>query len=168
MKQDVIGLDLSLTETGISTPKGTYHLKTPASKIKGHSRLQEIHDFVFGHVDNYDNPLVMVEGYSYGSRGNAMISIGELGGIVRHAFWQEGVKYLDVPPSTLKIFAAGKGNVGKTAVIVAARERLDFDGLNDNEADARWLRELGLHLIGEGTVKLPKTHTRALDKFGDG
>lgn len=168
MSRPVIGLDLSLTETGISTPEETTHLKTPASKIKGMRRIQAILDFVWKKITPYyENPLVMVEGYSYGSRGNAMISIGELGGIVRFDLWGKGIEYMEVPPSTLKIFAAGKGNVGKTEVVVAARERLGFDGMNDNEADARWLRELGLHLQGEGTVELPKTHTRALDKFGD-
>jgi Holliday junction resolvasome RuvABC endonuclease subunit len=169
--QNVIGLDLSLTETGISTPEGTFHLKTPASKIKGMERIHEIVRFVWGHVDRYQKlppgPLVVIEGYSYGSRGRAIFDIGELGGIIRYSFWEQNVKYMDVPPSTLKIFAAGKGNVGKTEVIVAARDRLDLDTTNDNEADARWLREMGLHLLDTPTVKLPKTHLRALDKVGD-
>lgn len=162
---NVIGLDLSLTQTGISTPKGTYHLKTPANKIKGWERVNEIVNFVTGHTSNYRDPLVLIEGYSFGSKGRAVFDLGELGGVVRFTFWETGVKFIDVPPSTLKILATGKGNAGKMEVVVAARDRLNLDTTNDNEADARWLRELGLQLHGEGTVDLPKTHLRALDKI---
>ena len=164
--RDVIGLDLSLTETGISTAEETCHSKTPATRIKGMKRIQSILDFVEDTMEEYqENPLIVIEGYSYGSRTGQAHSLGELGGVVRFALWESNHQYIDVPPSTLKIFATGKGNVGKTEVVVAVRERLGLETTNDNEADARWLREMGLHLTGQPTVDLPKTHMRALDKI---
>lgn len=166
MKRGVIGLDLSLTETGFATPEAVYTEKTPASKIKGMDRYAKILELTMWALEvvKDQRPLVVIEGYSYGSRGRAVFDIGELGGIIRYKLWTLDVDYIEVPPSTLKILACGKGNVGKTEVVVAARERLDYDGTNDNEADALWLREFGLQLLGQSEITLPKSHMRALEK----
>jgi hypothetical protein len=68
-----------------------------------------------------------------------------------------------VPPATLKTYALGVGRGDKTAMVVAARERLGFTGLSHDQADAYWLRAMGLDLLGSPLVVLPKTHRRALD-----
>jgi len=159
----VVGLDLSLTATGIAGPWGENVLST---KHRGMARLDYLAtsisdqlDVAFPVVD-----LVVIEGYSFGSRNSQAHALGELGGVVRHRLWSYGYRYIDVPPSTLKVFATGKGNAGKDEVLASAIRRLGFTGHDNNQADALWLRELGHHLLGDPLFGLPTTHTRALDK----
>jgi len=65
----------------------------------------------------------------------------------------------------LKVFATGKGNAGKADVLVSAVRRLGYDGADHNQADALWLRAIGMHLLGEPIVDLPKEHLRSLAKL---
>ena len=70
-----------------------------------------------------------------------------------------------MPVKALKKFATGNGNAGKPEMIVAARERLGYDGFQDDEADALWLRQVGLHVLkAPNAVKLPQTQIDALAK----
>jgi Holliday junction resolvasome RuvABC endonuclease subunit len=158
----VIGLDLSLTSTAMVVGTGdAFVLDT--GKLRGPERLAFIRDTVLEALPVGCGP-VFVEGYSFASKFNRE-ALGELGGVVRVALWEAGVQYVEVPPTTLKMYATGKGNATKTAMVVAARERLGMSELDDNVADALWLHALGVHVLtGEGLVKLPATHLRALDK----
>jgi Holliday junction resolvasome RuvABC endonuclease subunit len=157
----VMGLDLSLSQTGIATERAVLHLSTPASKMDGMGRLAHIRDTVMARVGADAITLVVLEGYSFASRTGGE-RLGELGGIVRLALYESGTPYLEVPPTTLKMFATGRGNAKKPEVISGARERLDYTGYNDNEADALWLRAYGMATLGTPMVDLPKTHLRAL------
>jgi hypothetical protein len=175
----VIGLDLSLTSTGIATRQGAYSLKTPSDKIKGMERLQFIRTAVWEAInqESFDPPpddspfavqipvMAVVEGYSYGSKGNAIFNIGELGGIVRLLLWENGIPYAVVPPQTLKIFATGNGGSKKDKMIIETVKRLpDWEVDNNDEVDALWLYAMGHHALGSPIVDLPASHLRALDK----
>jgi Holliday junction resolvasome RuvABC endonuclease subunit len=105
---------------------------------------------------------VVLEGYSFASVGSSVIQIAELGGVVRHELWARKVPVLEVSPGTLKVFATGKGTSSKVAMIIEARSRLGYEGQDDNEADALWLRALGLAVVNEPICRLPANHTRAL------
>lgn len=159
----IVGLDLSLTATGVATPSGPC-LVTPG-KRRGMERLQYIRERVLSLAGGAE--LVVIEGYSYHSRSSRAHKLGELGGVVRLALWEEGIPYLDVPPSSLKRFATGSGNASKGLVLVEAVKRLGYPGADDNEADALWLREIGRHILGQDTVPLPKAHLTALRKLSD-
>lgn len=52
---------------------------------------------------------------------------------------RRGIDHGTVYPTTLKKFATGRGNAPKGAMLAAARERLGYRGLDDNEADALWI-----------------------------
>ena len=158
----VMGLDPSLTATGLAFPAGTAHTRKPPDGLAGMARIAWHLDRLFEANWIHGTDLVVVEGYSFSSKGNATRDLAELGGVIRYTLWRNGKRWADVPPPTLKIFATGKGTCDKTAMVVAARERLGYDGLSGDEADALWLRELGLHLLDHPTVKLPLTHLRAL------
>ena len=159
--RDVVGLDLSLTATGVFDGLPS----TIKTKHRGMERIDVIESCVRMVVNACTDPLVMIEGYSFGSRSSQAHALGELGGCVRLMLHRSGVPWVDVPPSTLKTYATGRGNAGKTEVVVAARERLGYTGHDDNEADAMWLWAIGCDLLGEPVVKLPQTHRRALEKL---
>ena len=55
---------------------------------------------------------------------------------------ENGIEYKGYSASEIKTHATGKGNANKAQVIEAARERLGYQGNDDNEADALWLLSL--------------------------
>lgn len=139
MTDRIVGLDLSLTATGICDERGP---RVFSSKKRGMDRLCDIRTAIADAVSAPVASLVIVEGYSYASHNQAH-QLGELGGVIRHYLHISGVPYVDVPPATLKKFATGKGNANKSAMGLAAA-RAGYDGPGDDNAiDAWWLRQLG-------------------------
>ena len=59
----------------------------------------------------------------------------------------------------------GGGKASKTAMIVEARETLGYRGLDDNEADALWLRAIGLAMLGEPLADMPANQRTAVTKL---
>lgn len=95
--------------------------------------------------------LVIVEGYSYGSKGQAVIDLGEFGGILRAAL-VDRFRVIEVAPTVVKKFATTKGNAGKELVIGSMTKRFGcvFDNSDQYDALALWL--LGhLYLVGEAS-----------------
>lgn len=153
----VVGVDPSLNGTAIATEAGV-HLLDPG-KRRGVRRLAWLRDEASVHL--VGRRLVVLEGYAYG-KGHQAHQIGEWGGVLRLALYDLGVPCLEVPPSTLKQFATGKGNASKEAMLAGAIRRLGYAGHSLDEADALWLREAGLDVLGLSEVKLPATQSHAL------
>jgi len=143
----VAGLDLSLTATGVATDEGAGVLRPPRDHDRGLARLVWIRDAVLKVTVGPGADFVVLEGYSYGSQGAAIVSLGELGGVVRVALAEAGVRVVEVAPSLLKKFACGKGNAKKDEVF-AAGVRAGCDESDNNAVDAWWLRQLGLYAAG--------------------
>jgi hypothetical protein len=87
-------------------------------------------------------------------------------GVVRCCLIENSVTYLTVVASVLKKFATGKGNCGKPDMRMELYKRTGLDIPDDNQVDAWWLRQIGLHLIEDpDRIDLPKAHLSALDKI---
>ncbi len=154
---NVIGLDLSLTSTGVATQTETSVL---ICKLRGYPRLRWIRDAVVERCADAD--LVVVEGPSYHSTGSAIHQIAGMWWMVTMAVDEQHPMAV-APPSTIKRFATGRGNADKDAMLLAAARRFDwFDGDN-NQADALWACAMGHEWIKESIVTLPRTHRVALD-----
>lgn len=125
--------------------------------------MQWIRDMVTLAVDESNADLVAIEGFSFGSKGRAVFDIGGSGWIVRLALYERGVKYVEVPPSVLKRFACGRGNADKSAMLMAAINRLGYDNPkpDDNEVDALWLRALALDAYRHPVVQMPRAQRDA-------
>lgn len=178
----VVGLDLSLTATGVAHGDGSTEVLLPREprRAKGETRtidldiarLVWIRDTV---IEACEAPLtgrpadlVVVEDYApqAAAGSQAKIQAGELGGLVRVALTERGLPWVLVSTGTLKVYATGSGSSNKTAMALAAQKRagLEFGGTkDDNRCDAWWLRALGLHALGHPVLQLPATHTRAVD-----
>lgn len=154
----VVGLDLSLTATGIAYSNGSTGLVKPLSR--GDARLAEIRGEVRTAVVAAD--LVVIEDAVV--RSSAAVAIGMVHGAVR-VMLQTGPPYVLIPPATLKKFATGKGNADKTAMAVALLKRAGLELPTSDEVDAWWLRAAGLQLLGEPVVTLPAAQVAALDKI---
>lgn len=145
----VLGLDLSLTATGVAWEGGTEVVSFP--KARGAERLDLIEQRLFKQWWRYHNPpeaelppeVAVIEGFGY-AVGDAQFIL-ELHGVVKLTLHRTHIPYVMVPPAVLKKFATGKGNVGKDEVLAAAIRRFGFEGTNNNEADAWMLRTMGLY-----------------------
>ena len=144
----VLGLDLSLTATGIYCDKCGGSVFKP--KNKGMLRLDDINKEIQSHMPHIE--ICMIEGYSFGSRGRAIFSIGELGGTVKLMLHRINQPYIDVAPAALKKFATGKGNANKDEVLAAAIRKLSYQGNDNNECDAYVLNKMGSYHYNGGAV----------------
>lgn len=164
----VVGLDLSLTGTGWAYDDWTdriivrdFGTINPGARREG-ERLSYIIQCLTV-VPKAD--LVVIEDLPMHAKSAGLTA--QLHGALKYAMYERGCPPpVLVPPATLKTLACGKGNADKTAMVVAARDRLGYTGTNCDEADALWLLEAGLQHLGHpAAVKLPATHLRALDKI---
>ncbi len=159
---NIIAFDLSLTCIGFAGPDGSGAFVPPASASRGVDRLRWIRDEVLRRSQSAD--LVVIEGYSFASKGNAIISLGELGGAVRCAFADVGRAYAVVSPAARAMFATGKGNAGKPEVLAAAIRELDYQGHSYDEADALWLYRMARAHYARNGDRLNEKRRQAIAK----
>lgn len=154
---DVVGIDASLTATGIAYFDGTLTI----GGSKGDDRLTSIRDAVYDICDGARLAVVEdlpVHGHGAGKTGMAQ-------GVVRLTLLDLCVEYVLVPAATLKVYATGRGNASKPDMRVELFKRTGLDLPDDNQVDAYWLRALGLDHLGRPEVDLPASHRRAFDKL---
>lgn len=161
----VLALDLSLTATGVAYPDGDTH--TYKVTTKGDRRLNDIRARVLGDISATRPTHVAIEGPAFG-RPQGMHALGQLAGVIYLALHEAGQPYVLITPSTLKKYATGKGNSSKPEVLAAAIRRLGYEGHDDNQADALWLRAVLMDALGEPVVAVPESHRAALAKVDVG
>lgn len=165
----VLGLDLSLTSTGVAHVDGTPDRLAPP-RLTGMERLawlrSEVHRLVLQQRLTSERlvDLVVIEGYAMGSkRQSHSYATGELGGVIRLMLHTSLIPYVEVAPASLKKYATGKGNASKDEVLAEAIRRLQYQGANNDEADAMWLRQMALCAYAEPDfVGMPATNRSAL------
>lgn len=102
-----------------------------------------------------------------GSRNSQSHSIGELGGVIRVALFERGIKYVEIPPTCRAKFATGKGNAGKSEVVssVSARTGIVWSGKGADDMCDAWILEEALRFkLGIARFEWPKLHVDGLDK----
>jgi Holliday junction resolvasome RuvABC endonuclease subunit len=157
----VVGIDPSLTATGIAYADGSTATVKYARGADGDQRLEEIYVATICAVE--DRPqLAVVEDLPTHAHGAGKTGMAQ--GAVRLALIGNLVPYVVVTPATVKKYATGKGNATKPDMRMALYQRTGLDLRDDNQVDAWWLRALGCHLLGHPLLQVPKTHLEALDK----
>jgi len=164
----VIGVDLSLSSTGVGCSLGwTERLRVTAPAGFRFSRLRRIKDAVMEHAHGAD--LVVVEGPSFASKSGSQTGHHERAGLwwfVMDAVDAAGLRWIEVPPASLKKYATGRGNAGKDEVLAAAVRRFPAIEVRGNdEADALWLAAVGADLLGESMLEMPAVNRAALAKL---
>lgn len=141
---DVAGCDPSTARTAIARVDGALVCLEPAPRT-GQARLRYVHD---GAVEAFAGAQVaVVEGYPFGIRDKGQRALAEVKGVLILAADACGALVVHVNPSTLKVYATGRGDADK-AGMVAAAERAGGRPANHDEADAMWLRAMGRHRYG--------------------
>lgn len=158
-----MGLDLSLTGTGLCVLSRNRvrhcHLKTKPLNALPKRAEKQLHNGVFFGTDEERiayialvvmeefrsslPDLVLLEGYSFGSKGRALSGLHELGGVIKHHLWASSAPWIPVQPSENKKYATGTGSADKDLMMSRAL-RLWPRCPNHDVADAFHLARYGL------------------------
>lgn len=162
----VIGLDLSLTGTGLASSVGWSRLLRPAAATRSHLRLQWIRTEVLEAIPA-DVAMVVLEGPSYGNQGSQRQSghheRAGLWWLVAHALWRRDIAYAVASPASRAKYATGKGNAAKADVVREVARRFAWFAGGEDEADASVLAAMGADRLGYPIAEMPQTHRKALD-----
>jgi Holliday junction resolvasome RuvABC endonuclease subunit len=158
----VLGLDLSLTATGICLADGIA-LTIKTRQKDGDRRLVVIADALASMIgDGSSVDLAVIEDLPRHAMAAGIT--GMVHGVARAVLLRAGIPYALVVPATLKAFATGKGSGDKTPMAMAAYKRAGREFADDNQCDAAWLRWAGLDWYGQPEFDLPKAQRERLAK----
>lgn len=147
---EVVGIDPALSVTGVASA-GTVTTIRPRRSDVAYERHWRVATEVLTFALHSRAHLAVVEDYApHGIGINSTLVAGEVGGLVRTLLTVRAVPFALVRPNTLKLYATGKGNADKAAMVDAATarlgERFPREAKVDDLADALWLRDLGAWL----------------------
>lgn len=168
-----IGIDQSLTGSGVCVVDAggqilAKHYIQPKNS-RGVRRLDEITRRILDIAAQYDGPLFTVrEEYSYGSKGRATFSLGELGGTIDLSLLRAACgpaldfatavagddktafhAHFKIAPTTHKKLCLGKGNVAKdTAYLLTVARHTGLEFERDDIADAYMLARTLWTMLG--------------------
>lgn len=117
-------------------------------KLTGFPRVQAIVGRVMELKEEYKPDLIVIEDMFVGHASSA-ITIIQIGSLLRYFLWQEGIKYIDIPPTVLKKFVVGSGNAKKEQMMMAVLKHWGHESSTNNTADAVGLGMVGLCILGE-------------------
>ena len=168
----IVGLDLSLTSTGValvdSSNVATWRKGTRTDTVAERAqRLIDITSRILEHIPT-DVQLIVIEGPSLGQARQA-------GEHIRAGLWWHLATSLhlqrhsvvEVPPATLKLYAAGRGNAHKDQVLASVIKRYpDADVTGNDIADALVLAAMGARRLGFPIEEtLPVANLAAMTKI---
>lgn len=105
--------------------------------------------------------LVAMEGFSFGSV-QAAHAVGGLGMTIRLRLYELAIPFIVIPPSSVKVFATGKGSAGKDEMFAAAIRRLGYEGNSKDQCDALWIYHATMAALDLPLVQMPQAHLKAL------
>lgn len=160
MTLQVFGVDPSLTGTGIvhATSQTVEAWKPSVPKIVGRGtlHLSRLHGIVQStvssmeqRVGSLDACLCVIEAPYISHRTVGITRLIGLHYLLRDALRLEGAGVIDVAPSVVKQIATGNGNANKDQMVAAAQALLGYQGDDHDEADAMWLCQIGIQLVGD-------------------
>jgi Holliday junction resolvasome RuvABC endonuclease subunit len=176
-----VGIDLSLTSTavagldldngGVSVQRIRSSGSKDASLEEKLERCRELSHKIVMAVTQLNPLAVAIEGAQFATSKDT--SAHRRAGL----WWRTvdlisdaGFPIIEVPPTTLKKWATGKGNAGKDMMIATAARRWSNVSQND-EADAAWLADLLSYCVEDGarsTVSKSKARDAIVQKLDIG
>lgn len=142
----IMGIDPSMSGTGLSLPDGSTLVIRPRGK--GDDRLREIADHIHVVAQASRAELVVMEGLFGVYKGEAARVVPMVHGAIRLELLRLPVPYVVLNPTSLKRFATGKPSANKTDMALAALKRLGREYGTSDECDADWLRVAGRLVYG--------------------
>jgi crossover junction endodeoxyribonuclease RuvC len=148
----IIGIDPSLTSTGICIMEKSGKLLSTLAINSGFSGMKRLHDIkeqLSQEMNRYPRfkVTVFIESYSFGSQ-NGREALGELGGMIRLILYEEGIEFVDVAPTSLKKYATGIGKGDKVAMAIGVIKTWGVDFPTTDQTDAYALCQFGRGYLG--------------------
>ncbi|MFJ9234110.1 hypothetical protein ACIRJ3_03885 [Streptomyces anulatus] len=160
----IIGLDLSLTSTGVCLPCGnTFRIKTRAKD--GDRRLLKIRTAIRAALGEHQPDVAVVEDLP--RHAMAAEITAHVHGVVKCELLDAGVPYGLVVPATLKSYAADHGTADKARMAAAAYLAAGVEFADDkggDQCDAWWLRAAGHDALGAPLFAMPQAQRDRLSK----
>ncbi|MFD0078191.1 hypothetical protein ACFVIY_37820 [Streptomyces sp. NPDC127166] len=160
----VMGLDLSLTSTGVCLPDGsTARIKT--RQKDGDRRILQVRDYVRAAIAAQRPHLAVIEDLPKHAMAAGLTA--RVHGPVVCELLDAGVPYAYVVPATLKSFACDHGSADKSRMAAAAYLAAGAEFAGDpggDQCDAWWLRAAGHEHYGEPLFELPAAQIARLSK----
>ena len=159
-----LGLDISLTATGVvllekfpgMRPRTDFaDVVQSTAQEERYARIDRVATEVFAKIVDGSPDVIVIEGLGQGGHGHvqAFVKVVELSGLIKLMLWANDYAWVEVPPSSLKKFVAGKGSTAKGGMCRAVEANWGFATKNDNLADAYGLAAVGLALRGSLALK---------------
>lgn len=178
----VVGIDPSLTATGVAGPGGVRTVRS-----SGHDgdtlqqRMGRLHNLAIdvlravyevgrGHLHAFREPaardlLVVIEAPAYASKTGKNHDRSGLWWLIVDTLDSEvgAVEVVEVTTNQRMRYATGRGQADKDEVLAAAIRRYPHIPItNNNEADAVVLRAMGCDVVGDPIVTVPRLHRATL------
>lgn len=169
MTVTVLGIDPSLTATGIASTRGWCELvgQEGITKLPIVDRIAAIDALVDGIATLWRGrpDLVVVEQPAFSRSGGGSVERHALYWLLLRNLRRAELPFADVTATSRMRYATGKGKALKTAVVDAVARRFPQyeTGGNDNLADAIVLAAMGADHLGQPLTPMPATHRIALD-----
>lgn len=167
----VVGIDLSLTSTGIAASYGGVdRVRSKGSAAdtlyQRHDRLVMVAQNVIQEAMSWGTPvLAVIEGPSFASVGGHSHDRSGLWWLVVDGLRELDVQLAAMAPTARCKYATGKGNASKDAVLAAAIRRYPDFAVDGNDiADALLLCAAGADHLGHPLADVPQLNRQALDK----
>jgi hypothetical protein len=159
----VVGLDLSITGTGVAhTVEGavcTHLIKTNPKHRDG--RLAQIQNEIRIFAEGAE--LALIEAPT--PRSASSVISGMVQGAARLVLLELGIPYGTLMPASLKKYATGKGTGDKIPMAIAALKRAGLEFPDDNQCDAFWLWVAANDKLGVPVFNLPAINRESLSKI---
>lgn len=167
----VVGIDPSLTATGLASSRGWcdvlgYTEKAPITKLPYPQRLTALEGVRAAVLCGIGTPaLAVMETAAYSRSGGGGHERGWLWWEVYGGLIRAGVPVALMSTNQRMRYATGKGTATKNAVVDAVARRWPAweTAGDDNRADAVVLMAAGLDWLGHAPADMPKTHRCALE-----
>jgi Holliday junction resolvasome RuvABC endonuclease subunit len=162
---NVLGLDLSLTFPGFAFGNRAVDMASidyAKTNIDGDHRLNHTRDIIRHIVKSVQIDLAVIEGPAFSANG--MFQMGMVHASARILLNDFRIPYTTVYPTALKLFATGHGTADKEQMIAAVTAAIGVVPADDNQADAWWLRAMGLAALGDWPVAMTDARRDTLAK----
>ena len=167
-----IGIDTSLTGTGVVvlengkvTKQHLIKSKPSGDKpVEGVKRIQKIVEEIELIVGEFSPQIATIEGLAFMARNTtALVQLSALNYMTRAMLMNYHVPFVVVAPTTLKKFVTGNGASKKDVMSIETLKRWGVTILNDNEADAYGLAQIGLALLGGNSKDINQKQQEVLN-----
>jgi Holliday junction resolvasome RuvABC endonuclease subunit len=172
---EIMGGDLSLTATGLCLPDGSTTTIKTGGADKGDQRLVIMRQAFTHHLRCWPIDLMVLERAGQFQSGDAALAVGMAHGIIREVLAEFKVPYAYIAPTVVKQFATGRGGADKKEMVIACNqakrrstESPGKDITDHNQADAWWLRQMGVWWDSEDREVLRIGEIGQVDMDGHG